>query len=532
MRTISFTGWIANAAARFTGSHGAVTAQAQESDCSRQTVYDHAEKVLATVESEHSGGPTREQLLKENQALREENAQLWDWLDQTIEFPVATQQKFPVTAAAMGLSVRQILALLAAIMGAKAAPGRTKIHTWLQAGGTAAGRVLARLDRQCKALVLVGCLDEIFFHGRPVLVGVEPQSMVWFLGQKEDRLCNEFWVRQLQQWEALRHVVADAGSVLQSAIGQIQEQRRQAGQPPLDSTRDVFHTKHEAEKVLKRKWKPVERLWEQAEKADAAVHRAQQQGQDARTAAGQARAVWAKAEAAFQRYDAEETAWKRVAAVLQVFGPDGKLNDRAGAEAVIAAALPVLSGAAWATVRNHLLAPETLTFLDRLHAQLGELAISKELRAALVRLWWLRRQRSQQSAAEGDPGGGPSAARAEQEQCGKFDPNWPQWYRRMALILRGVVRASSAVECMNSVLRMHQCRHRTLNQGMLDLKRLYWNTRPFEAGKRKGKCPYEHLGLKLPSYDFWDLLQREMALALEEAKAQAKTKRETKAKAA
>ena len=28
----------------------------------------------------------------------------------------------------------------------------------------------------------------------------------------------------------------------------------------------------------------------------------------------------------------------------------------------------------------------------------------------------------------------------------------------------------------------------------------------FREGKRRGRCPYEHLGLKLPSYRFWDLL--------------------------
>ena len=74
---------------------------------------------------------------------------------------------------------------------------------------------------------------------------------------------------------------------------------------------------------------------------------------------------------------------------------------------------------------------------------------------------------------------------------------------------------------MNSVLRMHQSRHRTLNQGTLDLKRLYWNTRPLRGGKRRGRCPYEHLGLKLPSYDFWNLLRDEMTTAIGEAKAKA-----------
>ena len=80
----------------------------------------------------------------------------------------------------------------------------------------------------------------------------------------------------------------------------------------------------------------------------------------------------------------------------------------------------------------------------------------------------------------------------------------------MAAVLGRAVRASSAVECLNSGLRMHQSRHRTLTQGMLDLKRLYWNTRVFRGGKRKGRCPYEHLGLALPRYDFWGLLQDEL----------------------
>ena len=57
---------------------------------------------------------------------------------------------------------------------------------------------------------------------------------------------------------------------------------------------------------------------------------------------------------------------------------------------------------------------------------------------------------------------------------------------------------------------------------MLDVKRLYWNTRAFRGVKRKGKCPYEHLGLKLASYDFWSLLKEEFSRALEEQKTQAK----------
>ena len=99
-----------------TGPHGAVTQQAQEAGCSRQSIYDHAQKVSAAIEAEHGGGPTRAELIRVNEALRLENTQLWEWLFQTIEFPLAKQQHFAVTAMAMGLSLSQTLVLLAILL--------------------------------------------------------------------------------------------------------------------------------------------------------------------------------------------------------------------------------------------------------------------------------------------------------------------------------------------------------------------------------------------------------------------------------
>ena len=43
-------------------------------------------------------------------------------------------------------------------------------------------------------------------------------------------------------------------------------------------------------------------------------------------------------------------------------------------------------------------------------------------------------------------------------------------YDRITAILPDALRASSKVECMNSVLRMQQSRHRRMTQPMLDLK--------------------------------------------------------------
>ena len=63
------------------------------------------------------------------------------------------------------------------------------------------------------------------------------------------------------------------------------------------------------------------------------------------------------------------------------------------------------------------------------------------------------------------------------------------------------------MEGLNSIVRMHQGRHRRLTQGLLDLKRLNWNCRTFRTGKRRKQTPYGLLGLKLPTDDWWQLLK-------------------------
>jgi hypothetical protein len=506
MLKIPFVTWIANAAAGLTGIYGDVTRQAEVADCSRQTIYDHAQKVQAAVEGAHDGGPTRAELFERDQRLGQENAQLWDWLAATVEFPASKQRQFSVTAAAMGLSLNQVLVLLALILGERVCPGRSTVHRWIQAAGLSAGRVLRSLDTRCQVLVLVGCLDEIFFHGRPVLVGVEPASMTWFLGQKSDDRSGATWAKALRGWPALSYITADAGTGLQAGIAAVQQERQEAGQPSLENGLDVFHTTYEARRVLRLSWNRVERLWEQAEIASRRVERSQRQGQDARGSAVAARWAWKKTEAAFAQHERSEAGWKMAHGALSVFRPDGHLNDRAWAEQQIASSLPLLSGREWSKVRNFLQAKETLTFLDRLHRQLREAVPEAPLRAELVRLWWLRRQRPRANSTRDVVGTGHVAHLVQRVVCQGVGANWRESYAVVARVLRLTVRASSAVECMNSVLRMHQSRHKTVTQSLLDLKRLYWNCRAFREGKRRGRCPYEHLGLKLPSYRFWDLL--------------------------
>jgi len=92
---------IGNAAAVLFGAQGDVSEQARAVGCSRQAVYDHAESVQHALGEAQLPGPSRGRLLEQVALLREENRQLWHWLEQALDCPPHKQQQFAVTACAM-----------------------------------------------------------------------------------------------------------------------------------------------------------------------------------------------------------------------------------------------------------------------------------------------------------------------------------------------------------------------------------------------------------------------------------------------
>lgn len=367
--------------------------------------------------------------------------------------------------------------------------------------------MLEHWDQVARRQVITGCFDEIYFHRKPVLMGVEPHSMAWLLGARVADCRGRTWSAALADFTALEQAVVDGGPGLKSGLAAFQAQRQCAGGVlSLAVSLDVFHTQKEARRVLSLLWHRVESQWRRAEEAGREVARRWRHGLARRGFGGQAARAWKKVERLWERYDRAAAAWKRITTALELFRPDGELNDRRWAAEEIATAAKALEGAEWAKTRRMLADRRSLAFLDRLHQQLAAAEPRAELRTALARRWWL--QREQAAVPEDVPGGGRwmAAALLQTAYCRKLEPNWQEPWRRVAAVLQTTVRASSAVECMNSVLRMHQGRHRTLTQPLLDLKRLYWNCRAFRGGKRKGRCPYELLGLSLPTTDWWRLL--------------------------
>jgi hypothetical protein len=343
------------------------------------------------------------------------------------------------------------------------------------------------------------------FWGRPTLVGIEPASLTAVFCRAAADGKAATWDEQLVPLTHLEFAVSDAAQGIAKAVSQRAAVRRDdPSAPPLGHGLDIFHTAMAAHRVLARHWRRAEAAWEKAEGAEAELALAKRQGIAARGAAHAARAAWRRASAAFEEAERLESAWGRAAAALEVFDRDGRLNDRIRAAAEIAAALKDLAGPEWSKVRNFLTDPRSLAFFERMHRRLESAEPRPEWREAMAWRWWLRHGRVGASGPLTELRRGAARGR-------EADAEERASYERVAAVLGDTVRASSAVECMNSGLRMQQSRHRRMTQPMLDLKRLYGNCRAFRWGPRKGACPYRALGLELPTYDFWELLHTDPA---------------------
>lgn len=141
-----------------------MTRQAEQSRCSRETVYEHAIKVQQRLVA----GPddaTATELRAENQRLREELDGLRRQAEGLVRCGKAEQRELATTAFAMGISLRQVEGLLAVLLPAEDVPDHSTMGHWIQAEARRAGAVLETLDAASAPRVTTLALDEIFFGG-------------------------------------------------------------------------------------------------------------------------------------------------------------------------------------------------------------------------------------------------------------------------------------------------------------------------------------------------------------------------------
>jgi hypothetical protein len=366
--------------------------------------------------------------------------------------------------------------------------------------------LLQVFDAYAQPLVREGAGDEIYVND-PVLMVVEQESLCWICGRLSEAVSGEAWSQEFGQLPNLEQLTRDGGSALAKGIALVNAQRQEQRQEPIVDQGDHFHALWKGGVGLRRAEKHASHALAEAESAQKALEECARQGQAQTGPAVRASHAWKKAEKAMDAWQESESLWKKTKDVLPLITPEGELNTRAKAEAVLAQTLPQLPDRDFAKTKRQLQRPEMLNYLDRVQDKLAKLSFPEEVKQAAVRQEALRRR------PELLKGETPKAAalRGVLLVCalilGKAEVG-QQAVKAVREIFRRAYRASSLVECINSVLRMQQAQHRNMSQGLLDLKRLYWNCHSFRTGHRRGTTPYQRLGVPWPEgMRWWDVLK-------------------------
>jgi hypothetical protein len=496
---------LASAVAVLSQRYGAVSYCAQQRGVCRQWIYREAAWVLATLAgTEHQQQVT--QLGQQVRHLQQRVAALEKQLAQAVVLDREKQAEVASVGQAIGVSLPEVHILLEVLRPGQIASVAT-LGRRTKAAGEQSGVLLAVFDEYTRAQVRQAAADEIYVTD-PVLMVVEPESLCWVSGRLTESISGEAWAKEFRQLPALEQVTRDGGKALGKGVATVNEERQKQEAVAVADQLDHFHTLRGGSQGVR---KQEGRLREALAEADARQkewQRRQRHGQSENGFSHRARDRWAKAGQAMDAWQERDTLWQKTKAALQLITPEGELNTRGRAEAILAQTLPQLPDADFAKPKRMLQQPETLTYLDEVGRKLAVLPVPVEVRQAAIRQEGLRRR---PELLQGDS---PCAAalRGVLLVCAvvlaKAGAVGQLAVQGVQAIFRNTWRASSLVECINSVLRMHQSRHRKMSQGLLDLKRLYWNCHMFRTGRRRKTTPYQRLGVPWPEgLRWWDMLK-------------------------
>jgi hypothetical protein len=376
-----------------------------------------------------------------------------------------------------------------------------------KAAGKRAGQLLTVFDEVARPKVREAAADEIYVKA-PVLMVVEPESLCWLSGRLSGAVSGPAWAQELAVFPNLEQVTRDGGSGLEKGVALVNVQRAADEQELVVDQGDHFHAIWGGGVGLRKAEAQARKAFAAAEAADKELAATNHQGLKRTGPALRVKYAWLKAEKAMDHWQEQERLWHKAKKALLLFTPTGELNTRAQAAAVLAETLPQLPDSGFAKTKRQLQKPEMLNYLDRVERKLAALPFAPELKQAALRQQGLRR-RPEALQGESQPA---AARRGILLVCAvvlsKAGDEGQKAVAAIREILRRAHRSSSIVECLNSVLRMQQAGHRQMTQGLLDLKRLYWNCHTFTTGPRRKTTPYERLGVPWPDgLSWWEVLK-------------------------
>lgn len=401
------------------------------------------------------------------------------------------ERAFMVEAAVLGTSDGEIARLLSR------ATGRSLSHETVNAVIAEAGRRAREVFAQYFAGVgRVGAADEMFLGRAPVLLVVEPGSLlISGLRLAEGRGAVD-WQPVFATMEALERCACDGGRGVNRAA-------KDAG---LDVQGDLFHGLRDAEAWLGRFERTCEKrlaaVQEALGKLEAARHRPGKYQTNGPTS--RYRRACAEAERVVAEWCRLGDLFAQARRAFDLVTAEGQLHTAPVAQATFAAALAAMEdteeGRALAATLRPVQDPRLFAHLDALADRLRVLCLEQvgpDRHARLARLVaetvaWRRRDKDPVALLRAASTGSV----ADEVELAVIEA------------VDGAVRSSSAVECVNSRVRLVQVARKRLGEDFLYLLAVYHNLHQFGRGSlREGKTPAELAGIELPTSDWIELLR-------------------------
>jgi hypothetical protein len=260
-----------------------------------------------------------------------------------------------------------------------------------QAAGDKAGALLAVFDAYARPRVRAGGADEIYVRD-PALMGGEQESLGWVWGRLREEGSGEAWSQEFARLPNLEPVARDGGTGLAKGVALVNAQRQEQGQEPIVDQGDPCHALWRGGVGLPKAEKRARQALAAAAAAPKALEECARPGQAQTGPAVRASHAWKKAAKAMAAWQETERVWQQTKDALPLIPPDGELNTRVKAKAVLAETLPQLPDSDFAKTKRHWQRPEMLNYLDRVQDKLAKVPFPQEVTQAAVRQEALRRR--------------------------------------------------------------------------------------------------------------------------------------------
>ena len=485
--------------------------------CSRATLYNHRAAALRGLQPTPPGPPAPDpvacrlaDLERAHATALERVASLEAQLRHSVPFDLRTQRAMELVLTVEDVSLRGIQRVVTLLTGGPP-PRLADLQQRIKKAGRAAGRLLTKARAQVANQLAAVMGDDIFFAGTPVKVVAEPRSNAllnvgrWRWHKAED------WALWLEEYGGLRLFISDLGTDIRDAV-----RARNIAQEA-----DFFH---EERWWLRDVLVPIEKEYIVAMKAVNAewkwigecVGNPGTRVERSLLANEKSAARWEA------RYYTAYGALQEVRWLYQPVDVQGQLWTEASIDATLAridTALATLRTSAGEKARSHV-ASHGHRYAAH-HVLLDAIVVVRSPGATWSEhetrqhLYDLRMKEHQLEETTTEPEWTQRAKAIDdllhqiRGQC----TNWEEVEHAIARHCTWMPRSSSAVESLNSQLRVLQMKHRTVSDELLWLVALAWNLTPRSEGRRKNRSPYAMLGVDVGQGDrpFYEVLLDELA---------------------